>query len=84
MMHAFRDQAREVVDASLPEADAVGIGEDPPGQAALGTRPRHRQTGRPRDRWHTGFTDALGAGGLLGQVEDRSVADVPAWLATTR
>ncbi|WP_217214972.1 transposase [Streptomyces sp. AC550_RSS872] len=26
--------------------------------------------------------DALGAGGLLGQVEDRSVADVLAWLAT--
>ncbi|OAH15967.1 hypothetical protein STSP_06700 [Streptomyces jeddahensis] len=39
VMHAFRDQAREVVDAPLPEADAVGVGEDPPGQAALGTRP---------------------------------------------
>ncbi|CAG7645437.1 transposase [Actinacidiphila bryophytorum] len=53
------------------------------GKPRLGTRPRHRQTGGVRDRWHTGFTDALGACALLGQVEDRSVADVPAWLATT-
>ncbi|MFG2533273.1 hypothetical protein [Streptomyces sp. NPDC048516] len=30
-----------------------------------------------RDRWHTGFVDALGAGGLLGQVEGRAVAEVP-------
>ncbi|KUO20192.1 transposase [Streptomyces dysideae] len=36
-----------------------------------------------RDRWHTGFVDALSAGGLLGQVEGHTVADVPAWLATT-
>ncbi|MEU6341935.1 transposase [Streptomyces sp. NPDC046977] len=36
-----------------------------------------------RDWWHTGFVDALGAGGLLGQVEGRTAADVLAWLATT-
>ncbi|MEU9290515.1 transposase [Streptomyces sp. NPDC048275] len=36
-----------------------------------------------RDRWHTGFVDALGHGGLLGQVEGRTVADVPAWVPTT-
>ncbi|CAG7645442.1 hypothetical protein SBRY_40157 [Actinacidiphila bryophytorum] len=38
VMHAFRDQAREVVDASLHERDAVGIGEDPSGQAAPGNK----------------------------------------------
>lgn len=38
---------------------------------------------RARDRWHTGFVDALGTDGLLGQVEGRSVADVLAWFATT-
>ncbi|MCU4746217.1 MULTISPECIES: hypothetical protein [Streptomyces] len=53
------------------------------GKPHLGTRPRHRQTGGARDRSHTGFTDPHGAGALLSQVEDRSVADVPAWLATT-
>ncbi|MGZ0198796.1 ISL3 family transposase [Streptomyces sp. RM1] len=36
-----------------------------------------------RDRWHTGFVDALGTGGLLGQVEGRTLADVLAWLAAT-
>ncbi|MFF4052810.1 hypothetical protein ACFYZ5_39810 [Streptomyces chartreusis] len=36
-----------------------------------------------RDRWHTGFVDALGTGGLLGQVEGRTAADVLAWLAAT-
>lgn len=30
-----------------------------------------------------GFVDALGAGGLLRQVEGRTVADVLAWLSTT-
>lgn len=33
-----------------------------------------------RDRWYTGFVDALGAGGLLGQVEGGTVAEVLAWL----
>ncbi|WP_405689696.1 transposase [Streptomyces sp. NBC_00057] len=36
-----------------------------------------------RDRRHTGFVDALGTGGMLGQVEGRAVADVLAWLSTT-
>lgn len=39
--------------------------------------------GRGGDRWHTGFVDALGVGGLLGQVEGRTAADVLAWLSTT-
>jgi len=32
------------------------------------------------DRWHTGFVDAAGSGGLLAQVEGRSAAVVTAWL----
>jgi len=36
-----------------------------------------------RDRWHTGFVDALGVGGLLGQVEVRTVGDGLACLSTT-
>ncbi|MEU6092784.1 hypothetical protein ABZ865_39725 [Streptomyces sp. NPDC047085] len=40
-----------------------------------------------RDRWHTGFVDAAGHGGPLGQVEGRTAADAsrrssrPAWSA---
>jgi len=32
------------------------------------------------DRWHTGFVDSAGTGGLLAQVEGRSAAVVTAWL----
>ncbi|MER6548456.1 transposase [Streptomyces sp. NPDC001250] len=83
VMNAFRTQAREVIEAPQPEVDVLGIDETRRG------RPRWEQdpiTGKwhlVRDRWHTGFVDALGAGGLLGQVEGRTVADVLAWLATT-
>ena len=31
-------------------------------------------------RWHTGFVDAAGTGGLLAQVEGRSSAATFAWL----
>jgi len=33
-----------------------------------------------RDRWHTGFVDAAGTGGLLAQVEGRTSAATIAWL----
>ncbi|WP_146776841.1 transposase, partial [Parafrankia sp. Ea1.12] len=35
------------------------------------------------DRWHTGFIDAAGHGGLLGQIEGRATGDVLAWPADT-
>lgn len=83
VMEAFRTQAREVTETPLPQVAVLGIDETRRG------RPRWEQdadTGKwrlTRDRWHTGFVDALGHGGLLGQVEGRTVADVLAWLATT-
>jgi transposase len=83
VMDAFRTQAGEVIDTPLPEVTVLGIDETRRG------RPRWEQdpdTGKwhlTRERWHTGFVDALGTGGLLGQVEGRTVADVPAWLSTT-
>ncbi|MBC2906899.1 transposase [Streptomyces cupreus] len=83
VMDAFRTAAHEVTQAPLAEVKVLGIDETRRG------RPRWEQdpaTGKwmlTRDRWHTGFVDALGAGGLLGQVEGRTVADVLAWLATT-
>ncbi|PWI06965.1 ISL3 family transposase [Streptomyces sp. NWU339] len=83
VMDAFRTAACEVTEAPLPEVQVLGIDETRRG------RPRWEQdpdTGKwhlVRERWHTGFVDALGTGGLLGQVEGRTVADVLAWLATT-
>ncbi|MGI5144090.1 ISL3 family transposase [Streptomyces sp. CA-106110] len=82
-MSAFRTASREVTEAELPGVEALGLDETRRG------RPRWEQdpdTGKwqlTRDRWHTGFVDAFGTGGLLGQVEGRSAADVLAWLSTT-
>ncbi|MER7960197.1 transposase, partial [Streptomyces sp. NPDC096030] len=79
----FRTAAGEVTEAELPAVEVLGIGETRRG------RPRWKQdpaTGKwqlTRDRWHTGFVDALGTGGRLGQAEGRSAADVLAWLSTT-
>ncbi|KAA0939350.1 hypothetical protein FGF04_11980 [Streptomyces apricus] len=47
-----------------------------PGRPGSGSVLADRDGCLPRRRWHTGFVDALGAGGLLGQVEGRTVADV--------
>ncbi|WP_375256582.1 transposase [Streptomyces sp. PKU-EA00015] len=82
-MEAFRTQARDVTEAPLPRVAVLGIDETRRG------RPRWEQDADTdkwhltRDQWHTGFVDALGHGGLLGQVEGRTIADVLAWLATT-
>jgi transposase len=82
-MAAFTVQAREVTGAPLPEVRVLGIDETRRGRTKW---EQDAETGKwqlVRDRWHTGFVDALGAGGLLGQVEGRTTADVLAWLSTT-
>ncbi|MFE4824696.1 ISL3 family transposase [Streptomyces sp. NPDC056704] len=83
VMEAFRAQAREVTEGPLPQVAVLGIDETRRGWPRW---ERDADTGKwrlTRDRWHTGFVDALGHGGLLGQVEGRTAADVLAWLATT-
>ncbi len=83
VMEAFRTQARDVTEAPLPQVTVLGIDETRRGRPSW---EQDAETGKwrlTRDRWHTGFVDALGHGGLLGQVEGRTVADVLAWPATT-
>ncbi|MFF6984663.1 transposase family protein [Streptomyces sp. NPDC008343] len=83
VMEGFRTQARGVTEAPLPQVAVLGIDETRRGRPR---GERDTETGKWRltqDRWHTGFVDALGHGGLLGQVEGRTVADVLTWLATT-
>ncbi|MFB7599395.1 ISL3 family transposase, partial [Streptomyces sp. NPDC056160] len=68
VMDAFRTVAREVVEAPLPEVGVLGIDETRRGKTRW---EQNLETGKwqlTRDRWHTGFVDALGVGGLLGQV----------------
>uniref|UniRef100_A0AAU2VAW0 ISL3 family transposase n=2 Tax=unclassified Streptomyces TaxID=2593676 RepID=A0AAU2VAW0_9ACTN len=82
-MDAFRAAARQVVEAPLPEVGVLGIDETRRGKTRWEQNPDSGKWQLTRDRWHTGFVDALGVGGLLGQVEGRTVADVLAWLSTT-
>lgn len=82
-MNAFRAAAREAVEAPLPEVEVLGIDETRRGKPRWEQDPDTGKWKMTRDRWHTGFVDALGSGGLLGQVEGRTVADVLAWLSTT-
>jgi transposase len=82
-MDAFRTAATEVTAAELQPVEVLGIDETRRGR----TQWRHNpDTGRwepVADQWHTGFVDALGVQGLLGQVEGRAPSDVLAWLSTT-
>ncbi|MCZ4102851.1 MULTISPECIES: transposase [Streptomyces] len=83
VMNAFRTCVREVVEAELPDVEVLGIDETRRGRTGWEQEPDTGKGKMTRDRWHTGFVDALGTGGLLGQVEGRTVADVLAWLSTT-
>lgn len=83
VMDAFRIQAREVIDAPLSEVEVLGIDETRRGRPRWEQDPVTGMWHLVRDRWHTGFVDALGTGGLLGQIEGRTVADVLVWLAAT-
>ncbi|MFI1569150.1 transposase family protein [Streptomyces sp. NPDC020490] len=76
VMDAFKAAAHEVVEAPLPEVGVLGIDETLRGKTRWEQNPETGKWQLTRDRWHTGFVDALGVGGLLGQVEGRTVADV--------
>ena len=78
--NAFVEHVRAPLAAPLPPVKVLGIDETRRGRPVFAQDP---DTGRwvlVRDRWHTGFVDASGNGGLLGQVEGRSSADAIAWL----
>ncbi len=83
VMDAFRATATAVIEAPLPKVKVLGIDETRRGRTRWEPNPETGKWQLTRDRWHTGFVDALGTGGLLGQVEGRTVADVLAWLTTT-
>ncbi|MEV6013866.1 transposase [Streptomyces sp. NPDC051976] len=83
VMDAFRVAAVRVTEAELPGVEVLGIDETRCGRTWWEQDPDSGKWQLTRDRWHTGFVDALGSGGLLGQVEGRTVADVLAWLSTT-
>jgi transposase len=77
---AFVEHVRVPLAAPLPPVKVLGIDETRRGRPVFAQDP---DTGRwvlVRDRWHTGFVDAAGTGGLLAQVEGRTSAATVAWL----
>jgi hypothetical protein len=79
-MDAFTAEARQVTEALLPEVEVLGIDETRRGKTKWEQDPETGKWQLVHDRWHTGLVDALGAGGLFGQVEGRTIADVSACL----
>lgn len=78
---AFIDHVTPALAAPLPPVTVLGVDETRRGKPVFARDP---ETGRwtvVADRWHTGFVDAAGTGGLLAQVEGRSAAAVTGWLA---
>ena len=77
---AFVAHVDPVLAKPLPVVRVLGIVETRRGKPVWIHNP---DTGRwvlACDRWHTGFVDAAGTGGLLAQVEGRSAACVWGWL----
>jgi transposase len=78
---AFMAHVAVRLAAPLPAVVVLGIDETRRGKPIWA---QDKDSGRwvlVCDRWHTGFVDAAGTGGLLAQVEGRSAAVVTAWLA---
>ena len=77
---AYVDHVTDALAAPLPAVTVLGIDETRRGKPQW---VQDADTGRwvlAADRWHTGFVDAAGTGGLLGQVEGRTAAAVVGWL----
>jgi transposase len=83
VMAAFRTAGQQVTAAALQPVTVLGIDETRRGRARWKQDPDTGRWEPVADRWHTGFVDAHGIQGLLGQVEGRAPSDVVAWLTTT-
>jgi hypothetical protein len=77
---AFVAHVKAPLTAPLPMVKVLGIDETRRGKPIWALDPDTKRWVLAHDRWHTGFVDAAGTGGLLAQVEGRSSAVVIAWL----
>jgi transposase len=78
---AFIAHVAAPLAAPLPVVRVLGIDETRRGKPVWTQDPHTGRWVLAHDRWHTGFVDSAGTGGLLAQVEGRSAAVVTAWLA---
>jgi len=77
---AFAEHVRVPLAAPLPPVKVLGIDETRRGKPIWAQDPDTKRWVLMCDRWHTGFVDAAGTGGLLAQVEGRTSAATIAWL----
>jgi transposase len=77
---AFAEHVRLPLAAPLPPVKVLGIDETRRGKPIWAQDPHTKRWVLVCDRWHTGFVDAAGTGGLLAQVEGRTSAATIAWL----
>jgi len=77
---AFVEHVRAPLAAPLPPVKVLGIDETRRGKPIWVRDPDTKRWVLAADRWHTGFVDADGTGGLLAQVEGRTSAATIAWL----
>jgi len=77
---AFVEHVRVPLAAALPPVKVLGIDETRRGKPVWARDPDTNRWVLACDRWHTGFVDAAGTGGLLAQVEGRTSAATIAWL----
>ena len=77
---AFIAHVSTPLAAPSPPVKVLGIDETRRGKPIWAQDPDTHRWVLACDRWHTGFVDAAGTGGLLAQVEGRSAAVVTAWL----
>ena len=78
--NAFVEHVRAPLAAPLPPVKVLGIDETRRGRPVFAQDPDTKRWVLVADRWHTGFVDAAGTGGLLAQVEGRTSAATIAWL----
>ncbi len=77
---AFVAHVSPALNAALLPVRVLGIDETRRGKPTWVRDPESGRWLLECDRWHTGFVDAAGTAGLLGQVEGRSADVVAAWL----
>jgi transposase len=77
---AFVAHVAAPLAAPLPPVKVLGIDETRRGRPVFAQDPDTKRWVLDADRWHTGFVDAAGTGGLLAQVEGRTSAATIAWL----
>ena len=78
--NAFVEHVRVPLEAPLPPVKDLGIDETRRGRPVFAQDLDTKRWVLAADRWHTGFVDAAGTGGLLAQVEGRTSAATIAWL----